>query len=435
LIGPIGREVMQISASVVFPRLTRADPLESSEGNLDPLGLYAIADALGVRLAPGVRERQSHPRYLTAMAVAAHVCEQFDPDLIAQDGVSPPWQVFEWYMVEALVREESDPKRLTGLPGRDKVSTAIRNRVPLSARSYLKTPTVFGFHGVYRLLAKTLDVVRDDRLGELGYKLVAAWEEEQELDGFLTRDREPGRAYFDTLHAAVRDGLARGSVDRQPGWSGWSFFHRYLHPAEFGRREKKLIAQALGIVDEPIRSEVLNFVTSAQGQSAWSDRSERSFHEALRRAASPALAKLLDSIMLYDCLHALASQRRAVVPSTMQDLDGVVSAARELPKLYPELSDRLNAFGLTPRFEGAFDKFAGRYTPREWVPVLFAHHRQVQTNKPPNGRAPWLDWFDGGAVMVRPGYARESGGRHDNSYVHAYRTTPLHSFAVDLGLV
>ncbi len=39
--------------------LSEYDPPLTSEGSIDPLGLYPIADALGVRLVPGVRERQS----------------------------------------------------------------------------------------------------------------------------------------------------------------------------------------------------------------------------------------------------------------------------------------------------------------------------------------------------------------------------------------
>ena len=48
------------------------DPALSAEGAIDPLGLYTIADALNlaVRLCPGVRERQSRPRWMTVIAAA-----------------------------------------------------------------------------------------------------------------------------------------------------------------------------------------------------------------------------------------------------------------------------------------------------------------------------------------------------------------------------
>ena len=81
----------------------RDDPLRS-EGSIDPLGLYPIADRLGLELAPGVRERQSRPRFLTVIAVSHCLCQHFGSDHLASDGKSPPWQVFEWHVVEGLVR-------------------------------------------------------------------------------------------------------------------------------------------------------------------------------------------------------------------------------------------------------------------------------------------------------------------------------------------
>jgi hypothetical protein len=86
---------------VLLPALTVLDEAESaSEVSIDPLGLYSIADALGVRLVPGVRERQRRPRFLTLLCASAVVCQNFPPDSVAEDGVSEPWQVFEWYVVE-----------------------------------------------------------------------------------------------------------------------------------------------------------------------------------------------------------------------------------------------------------------------------------------------------------------------------------------------
>jgi len=67
-----------------------------AEYGIDPLGTEPLADALAVRLAPGIRERQRHPRFLTALAVSLEVCSSFDEETLAADGVSAPWQVFEW---------------------------------------------------------------------------------------------------------------------------------------------------------------------------------------------------------------------------------------------------------------------------------------------------------------------------------------------------
>ncbi|CAD71598.1 MAG TPA: hypothetical protein DDX19_11585 [Rhodopirellula baltica] len=109
---------------MLMPRLSEADPAESAEGSIDPLGMYPIADALASRMVPGVRERQTLPRFLTTIAVSLSLCSVFDEDTVADDGVSEPWQVFEWYVVEGLARATSDPKLLRGLPGRDKADKA-----------------------------------------------------------------------------------------------------------------------------------------------------------------------------------------------------------------------------------------------------------------------------------------------------------------------
>ena len=78
-----------------LPSLTAYQTLENSQGTLDPLGLYSIADRLASRLTPNLRERMRHPRYLTAMAVGAVVCSGFSDDELAADEISPPGQVYE----------------------------------------------------------------------------------------------------------------------------------------------------------------------------------------------------------------------------------------------------------------------------------------------------------------------------------------------------
>jgi hypothetical protein len=77
----------------LLPLLSDEDKAETSEGGLDPLGLVQVAEALAVRLVPGVRERMSHPRYLTAMAMSMEVCRRFPEETLARDGISPPWLV------------------------------------------------------------------------------------------------------------------------------------------------------------------------------------------------------------------------------------------------------------------------------------------------------------------------------------------------------
>ena len=171
---------------ITLPKLSGYDPIQSAEGAIDPLGLYTIADRLALRLIPGIRERMSHPRFLTAMAVGSVILRDYDDDAMCVDGQSEPYLVYEWYAVEGMVKNRGDDPKLTGLPGVLKARESLNNGLPLSANRYLKTPTVFGFNGVYRVLADNLNVIRNGYLGDSGYELLRTWEKEQKLSGFIS---------------------------------------------------------------------------------------------------------------------------------------------------------------------------------------------------------------------------------------------------------
>ncbi len=435
---------------MLSPLLTELDPLAKSEGSIDPLGMYPIADVLAMRLAPGVRERQAHPRFLTATAVSLAVCSKFDEDVIAKDGESEPWQVFEWYVVEGFVRQIRDSDRLRGLPGVEKARSAVRDGVPLSAKRYLKTPRVFGFHGVYRTLSRTLGIETAGRLGETGYELLEMWAKEQGVIGFYDSSAGPGAEWRRRLVEAVQDGLKQGSVARSNTWSGWDFLANHLAHLRIGKKEAQVIARALLKDAEGHRREVLEFLISRAGQRALGEDahfSERAFHEALRERSGPGLAMLLEAIDTYeqfarllqdafdDCLYtmSLAKGRRKV--TELSEAPSVKRAAEEIPSLFEKLIEILSPFGQSQRFQEVFEALSHRVPADEWLARLLDHHQRVQRRKPPQGKAPWIEQFDDGTFMVRPAYARESGGLHKNEYVHAYRTGPLWSFAHDLGMV
>ena len=87
-------------------------------------------------------------------------------DIVARDGVTEPWLVFEWYVVEGLVRTRGQtPKDIRGLPGREKAAQAIADGVPLSAKRYLKTPSVFGFTASIACWPARLELSRANGLG------------------------------------------------------------------------------------------------------------------------------------------------------------------------------------------------------------------------------------------------------------------------------
>ncbi len=435
---------------MLMPLLSEADPKIPAEGSIDPLGMYSIADSLAVRLIPGVRERQQHPRFLTCVALSHSLCSGLSDDAVAADDISEPWQVFEWYLVEGLVRTTKEKGLLRGVPGQDKAASAIKEGVPLSAKRYLKTPTVFGFHGVYRALARDLEVERAARLGETGYVLITTWEKEQQLDGFSGSCNGPGKAIRQQLLDAIRDGLQRGSVDRKGGWNGWQFFSDHLGIYDAGRREASVITQALFNPGSGYRREVLGFLISDCGQQLWKDqdtRSERKFHAALSVGASLELTELLRAIDAYerfcrlledafdDTLFQLSRHQTRIPTVELARSRGVRQAARKVPEFFGQVAERLSPFGEEVRFQETFSDLAERVSEVDWLERLLEHHRRIQGEKPPAGKAPWFDRFEDGLCMIRTAYIRDTGGRHDDSYVHAYRTASLWSFAKDLQLV
>jgi len=436
---------------MLLPALTVLDEaVSATEGSIDPLGLYSIADNLAVQMVPGVRERQRRPRFLTVICASAAVCQHFEPDSVAEDGLSEPWQVFEWYVVEGLIRRITDNDRLRSLPGREKVASAVlKDHVPVSARRYLKSPSVFGFHGIYRVLARTLHVERNGELDEHGFEILDVWEREQGLCGFWTSRAGNGRAWREKLCEAVADGLKRGCTARPGTWEGWDFIADHLAHDAPGREEKSLLSKFLIEGESGFRKEVLSCLVSALGQKVWrpaESRNERPFHDALATVSSPDLKKLLKAIGAYEafarqlvdafdsCLHALSETSQPVAAMKLSKLPPVVEGRDRTSDLFRAAQDALEPFGLTGRLT-AFLNLTEPMSAGDWIVALMAHHDGVQRSKPPNGKAPWVIRYEDGRFLVRPQYRKEEFEPAPGSYVHQYRTLPLTSFAEDLGLI
>lgn len=437
-----------IERGVVLPTLSEYDPVTHSEGALDPLGLYAISDSLATKLVPGIRERMSHPRFLTAMAAGAFVTREFAEDEVAKDGQSEPWMVYEWYIVEGLVRSKGNDPDLRELPGVRKTQEAIRDGVRLDAARYLKTANVFGFHGIYRPFARDLDIVRDGLPGDNGYDLISTWEKEQGLPGFATGESGPGATFRRRLFDGVKDGLVKAAVARSSQWAVWPEIGEHFFPNRIPNAEAKMLAKALSGGSSISRRQSITFLSSAEGQKVWlGTKSEREFHAALLPFVDVDVTALLEAIMAYelfarllqdafdDCLFALTTRGGKVKPAALAQEKGVKRAHKRIQELYYEVGDKLSPFGETIRFETSFSSLLEPSNPTEWVLALFEHHKRIQRNKPPKGKNPWLEQFDDGSAVIRPTYRREKTGRHDDSYVNMYRTAPLQSFLVDLKMV
>jgi hypothetical protein len=428
--------------------LSAKDEAEQSEGGLDPLGLAQVSESLAVRLVPGVRERMSHPRYLTAMAVGMEVCRRFQEDEIASDGITPPWLIFEWLMVEGLVRTQQGQDAFS-LPGIQKATSAIRRNAPMSAARYLKTPTVFGFHGVYRGLARDLNIESAGRIGETGYDLVNSWSRDQKLPGFAGSGEGSGVSFREQLYWAVRESLEAGEVKRGKGWQHWQFFRDRLAPDRIGADEAGVLCRALLSDTDGFRKIILRFIASSVGQSIWKKMaSERAVHLKLREGEkNEDLRVLLDTILTYEkfsryaqnafinILIALGRRDGKTNPKELSRLPCVTRATKEIPKMFGEVIDKLEPYRETAHFAHTFGSLSERTDSATWVERLLQHHVDVQCRKPPLGKSPWFERFDDGSVVIRPLYRRDyKFSEEDENYVHRYRTGSLNSFARDLNL-
>ena len=435
------------------PRRSAFDALAATDMGVDPLGTLRIYERLAERVLPFLTVRMSRPRFLTAMAVGAELCAPFRGELAA-DGVTPPHIVWEWYVVEAFARLADDPtlEDLQGVPGLRKVSAALRQGQQVGAATYLKTPGAFGFHAIYARLAQGLCMLDPDFDADEGaVELVAAWEREQGLEGFAAASRGLGAELRQALRAAIGDGLARGHTHRPRRWEHWATLVRTLDPGRAGAQEAaRMHARLMRTdlrqhVDDPlacaVRRELLEHLDRHGPVDERAD--EAGWLRTVARTCSPELRERLVWIDAFegfakaieDALRALlwlSTERGAVTAEEWAALP----LAQALPQRLATAHERAAAtFAGTPfeqDVQGLLERYAGARTPHEVLHAVLDHHEQVQRDKPPDGRRPWLERLRG-TLEVRPQYRQRQAPDGGLGYVHWYRTGTASSFLRDLG--
>jgi hypothetical protein len=436
-----------------MPCRTLADPEVQGEGSIDPLGLATLADHLADWMLPGMTARMWRPRFLTAIAVTSLVVEPLAEEL-AKDGVTPPWLIFEWYYVEAVAAlADREGNGLRRIPGIDKARVALRDRVPLNATRYLKTPKVFGYHGVYKRLATHVDIVDDSlALGENGHGLLRTWESEQGLSGFSDREQTEGEAakLRHMLRDAVRQALATGQTQRRPPWPGAAFFTNHLLPHKIGRQEARALWQLLLEAAEP-HGELFALCreTTVREQLA-RDESERGVLSALRPRVSAELRTRFEVIEAYerfcrpvqeawDYLRHLSTVRRPALlrVEDVANHDRLGSIASRLPDTIRDTREILSQH---PSAGSELDHVVHRFeevrTAGDLFQALWDHHRAIQKGKPPEGKRPWFEEAkDGGGLIIRPLYRLDKAPDPREEFVHPYRLFAVASFIADLPVV
>jgi len=427
-----------------FPFLTAYDPPGTSEGSLDPLGLYQIADQLAVQLVPAVRERMQRVRFLTAMAVGALVTEGIDDDPRNRD--ASPYLVWEWLVVEALVRAGRDDPANWGVAGSQVARRAIDQHGYLDARSYLKTPRIFGFDGVYKRLAVHLGLV-DVHLGAgpQAPGLLAAWAE----------DRWPGRRDLAKKAIArwaegVRRSLREKPPRTKPAWGadGWVELAEAFAPSACGPNERKFLRSLLHSKDDRGLG-AFSSLWHLQRELKDDDFREEALHDLLE-AREPAYAQLLHAIRAYEVFargmqdafdvlraRAGASDARGFTVTDISLDEGFRECVGDLDRRYERAHLALGEMRLTnvsPQYllQARFGVFGQPLDPGAIALNLCAHHEGIQKAKSATGKRPWFDRLGGERIYIRQQYRVPAHEIQPGRYVHDYRGRPIRRFWQDL---
>lgn len=434
------------------PILSEFDPPQESEGSVDPLSLQRIYERLADRILPAVTVRMSRVRFLTAIAVAAHVCRDYEDDDLAADDLTPPWLLFEWFVVEAFARSlDDDTPR--GIPGMMKVKAALRNGRHVGAASYLKTPKIFGYTGVYKRLAVALRIVTDGlRLDDRGYRLVREWERDQEMQGFFDGREGPGARFRDEIREALRDGLAKGRTVHRKG-PFWDELATKFHPDHAGPREAAAIRDALLSGDHVDPShlegarmtrELLEALVRKPFDFASED--EADYLRTISPASSAELRVRLQAIDDYESLcrpitdafdfvrHLSTREGRAPIGadefSECKEASGIVGAVASGAS---RVRDNRSLLEWEPDVLGLVSRYGDVKTAADLFRRVLEHHEHAQREKPPEGKRPWIERVRQDRVVIRAAYAFPDPPVDRREYVHVYRVPSVSRFLGDLG--
>ena len=282
---------------------------------MDPLGLYQIADQLATQLVPAVRERMQRVRFLTAIAIGALVTEGVELDV--RQSETPAFLVWEWLVVEAFIRELGDDPGMWGVPGTLVTRQALAQYGYLDHRSYLKTPRIFGFHGVYKRLAIRGGLV-DVHMGSCGdgERLVDAW----------ARDAGHGslegcRPILAKWKAAVQRSIDQTPARTRPAWNkaDWAELAAALTPHRPKSREKRFLRELLNASDEHSLGALPHIWTLQEGFTN-EDYTEEVLHVRLERAA-PIYSVLLNAIRDYEAFCRSLQDAFDILRAEAQGLD------------------------------------------------------------------------------------------------------------------
>jgi hypothetical protein len=382
-------------------------------------------------------------RFLTAMAVGAFVTEGLEDDPSQRD--ASPYLIWEWFLIEGLIRAMGDDPSVRGVPGTLVARRAIDQHGYLDARSYLKTPRIFGFHGVYKRLATHLGIV-DVHLGPgpNAERLVDAWARDQGLGSF-----DGSKSRLSRWTAAVRRSLGE-KPPHTIRWSNdaWEEMARAFSPAGGKTREKRYLRDLLLAADT---RRLGAFPTLWQLQARFDDNGfrEEALHDLLEER-EPGYGPLLKAIRTYeafarglqdafDVLKAEAARKDALgfaLPDIAGDQDFKQSVKRldaRFAAAHSALGEvAISSVSLQNLFSDRFALFSEPMDGRQCAVVLCDHHERVQRAKSADGKRPWFDRIGRDRIYIRHAYREARPKIQPGRYVHDYRGQPIRRFYFDL---
>jgi len=421
------------------------DPKDSDEGGIDAVGLASMGEYLGQLYFPGLLERHRRPRFLSLAVVGLSIKADVENIIGSKEYPTTFWEAYEWVIVTGLISAKDSA--IKNLPSSDKAKNAMAQNKPLNADRYLVTPSVFGFHGVYKFLLKNLGLESHDLPGESSKMLLQAWAKDQNLSGFIDSDGD-GATERKDLVKIVAETIQQGQVARAWNYRGWNFIYNNFHPLKIGPTEKKVISSLL--LSDSTRNDVLHFLNSKKGKKFLKneENTQRLFLEDLKKETTGVLNKTLDVILsyerfarslndiFYDILVELSENSLGLMPIEISKR--VESKNKDyfklLHKYYEEACEAIKDhpdINLLSRFE-IFRKFEDKFSSSACVNAVLQHHLSIQQNKSTGAKNPWVFEVEG-RWMVRATYAHRNQSTHDDSLVNLYRLGVLRLFFEDLG--
>ena len=433
-----GNETLMAIEGLTLPFLSDADPDLLAEGSIDPMGLAPVSDRLAEHLVPNVTARMSRIgiRFVTVIAACSLVCNELH-DLPPADDLTPPYLAAEWNILEGFARrlQGSDASNIAGIV---KARQTIVRGGRLDHRSYLKAAKVFGFHGVYKRLARSFDLVDAEMFpGAAVDQLLRLWEREQGMDGFVDEaPRSIGAAFRMGLRSATAEALLVGKVTLPPSSGLFGRATSTFRPDRSGRGEDRWLWESLLSDVYPTRRELVLALKPLRH-----DASEREALNTVRKHASPELRVQIDAInafedfgvtlaKAFDVLRFASMGEGWLDPASMLKsglIQAAAKTARSAEVRAAEEIDKLDT-DLAALFDRTFGGFSSATGATSFLETLLEHHERVQREK---GNRSWYERSPQG-LMIHPKFGIEQEPVLVPEYGRPYRIRALFSFARDV---